>query len=170
MHALGNRFDIGMVCPPAATNGAVTGKYISMTNCDTVSFVLIGGVASAGDDLQVDVQQYNPTTTTAKDLDTVDIYHYKSALVLSNAATETWTTVEQTAASEIAVAAAATTDIHQNILVVEVSATDLDSENGYTHVSLNVPDLGAGDKTLTVIALLTGLLVKRAPANLPAVG
>jgi len=168
MHSLGHKFDIGLTCPPAATNGAVTGKRVSLADAGGCTFILVGGVATAGDDLQVDVQQHTAggAAGTSKDLDTITAYHYKSAVAMDN--TETWTTVTQTAASEIAVAAAATTDIQQNILVVEVDAADLD--DGYTHISLNVPDLGTGDKTLAVLCLLTDLHVKRAPANMKAVG
>ncbi len=58
MRGLGRVFDLGMVCPPAATNGAVTGKRIRLNKASGVAFVLVGGVATGGDDIQVDVQQY----------------------------------------------------------------------------------------------------------------
>lgn len=165
MRGLGRVFDLGMVCPPAATNGAVTGKRIRLNKASGCAFVLIGGVATNGDDIQVDVQQYNVASGgSALDLDTVTAYHYKSAVAMDNS--ETWTTVTQAAASEIAVAAAANTDIQQNIFVVEVNGSEL--SDGYEWVSLNVPDLGAGDKTLTVIAILYDLNVQRKPANMAA--
>ncbi len=165
MEALGRLFDVGLICPPAATNGAVTGQRVHMHNAGGVTFLLIGGVASGGDDLQVDVQQHTVGTGgTPADLDVVTRYHYKSAVAMTNA--ETWTTVTQAAASEIAVSAAANTDIQQNILAVYVGQEQL--SDGYEWVSLNVPDLGAGDKTLTVIAILHDLRVQRAPANLRA--
>ncbi len=165
MEGLGRVFDLALIAPPAATNGAVTGKRVHLKNASGCAFVLVGGVATGGDDLQVDVQQYTVSSGgSALDLDTVTKYHYKSAVAMDNS--ETWTTVTQTAASEVAVAAAATTDIQQNILVVEVDAAEL--SDGYEWVSLNVPDLGTGDKTLTVIAILYDLNVQRKPANLAA--
>lgn len=42
MDALGRLFDIGLCAPPAATNGAVTGKRIHLRNCGGVTFVLVG--------------------------------------------------------------------------------------------------------------------------------
>lgn len=163
MEGLGRLFDIGLVCPPAATNGAVTGQRVHMVNAGAVSFVLIGGVATGGDDLQVDVQQHTVGTGgTPADLDVVTRAYYKSAVTMTNA--ETWVKHTQAAASEVAISAAANTDIQQNILVVSVNAESL--SDGYEWVSLNVPDLGAGDKTLCVIAILHDLRVQRAPENL----
>lgn len=163
MEGLGRLYDIGLICPPAATNGAVTGKRVHLKNAGGVDFVLIGGVATAGDDLQVDVQQHTVGSGGSPiDLDKVTRYYYKSAVAMDNS--ETWVTVTQAAASEVAVDAAANTDIQQNILVVSIESTWL--SDGYEWVSLNVPDLGAGDKTLTVIALVRDLDVQRKPSNL----
>lgn len=165
MQALGRLFDIGLIAPPAATNGVVTGQRIHLKNATGITIVLIAGVASAGDDLQIDVQQHDAASAgNSKDLDVVTVAHLKDALAMAN--TETWTSITQSAASEVAIAASYNTDIHQNILVVEVQSTDLDRANGYEWVSVNVPDLGTGDKTLTVIGITTGLHVQRAPANL----
>jgi hypothetical protein len=165
MQALGRLFDIGLVAPPAATNGVVTGKRIHLTNATGVAFVLVGGVASAGDDLQVDIQQHDAATGgNSKDCDCVTMAYLKDALAMDN--TETWTALSQSVASEVAVNASYNTDIHQNILVVEIEATSLDIANGYQWCSLNIPDLGAGDKTLAVLAITHGLHVQRTPNNL----
>ncbi len=165
MEALGRLFDIGLICPPAATNGAVTGQRVHMTNAGGVTFVLIGGVATNGDDLQIDVQQHTVGTGgTPADLDVVTRAYYKSAVTATNA--ETWVKHTQAAGSEVAIAASASTDVQQNILCVYVGAEQL--SDGYEWVSVNVPDLGTGDKTLTVIAIMHDLKVQRAPENLRA--
>ncbi|MFZ3473095.1 hypothetical protein ACODT3_10825 [Streptomyces sp. 4.24] len=165
MHGLGRLFDIGLGAPPAATNGAVTGKRINLRNCGGVTVVLVGGVATGGDDLQVDLQQHTVSSSgTPADLDVITEYWLKSAVAIDNS--ETWTRYTQAAASEIAVAASETTDIEQNILVFEVEATQL--ADGYDWISVNVPDLGAGDKTLTVLYFARDLAVQRTPANLAA--
>ncbi|MEU8362328.1 hypothetical protein AB0C27_40550 [Nonomuraea sp. NPDC048882] len=163
--ALGRLFDIGLGAPPAATNGVVTGKRIHLKQCGGVTVVLVGGVATGGDDLQVDLQQHTAASGgTPADLDVITKYWIKSAVALDNS--ETWTEYSQAAASEIAVAASETTDVEQNILVFEVEATSL--SDGYEWISVNVPDLGAGDKTLTVLYFARDLAAQRAPANLPA--
>ncbi|WP_060888062.1 hypothetical protein [Streptomyces caniscabiei] len=165
MQALGRLFDIGLGAPPAATNGAVTGKRVHLKNAGGVTVVLVGGVATGGDDLQVDLQQHTVSSGgTPADLDTITEYWLKSATAIDNS--ETWTKYTQAAASEIAVAASETTDIEQNILVFEVDAAEL--SDGYEWISVNVPDLGTGDKTLTVLYFMRDLTVQRAPANLAA--
>lgn len=165
MQALGRLFDIGLGAPPAATNGAVTGKRVHLKNAGGVTVVLVAGVATGGDDLQVDLQQHTVSSGgSAADLDVITEYWIKSATALDNS--ETWTKYTQSAASEIAVAASETTDVEQNILVFEVDSTEL--SDGYEWISVNVPDLGTGDKTLSVLYFLRDLDVQRAPANLPA--
>jgi hypothetical protein len=165
MDALGRQFDIGLGCAPAATNGAVTGKRIHLKNCGGVTVVFVGGVATGGDDIQLDLQQHTASSGGSPiDLDCITEYWLKSAVAVDNS--ETWTKYTQAAASEIAVAASETTDIEQNILVFEVEATSL--ADGYEWISVNVPDLGAGDKTLTVLYFARDLAVGRAPHNLPA--
>lgn len=165
MQALGRAFDIGLGCAPAATNGAVTGKRVHLKNAGGVTVVFVGGVATGGDDIQLDLQQHTASSSgTTADLDVITEYWLKSAVAVDNS--ETWTKYTQSAASEIAVNASETTDIEQNILVFEVDATEL--SDGYEWISVNVPDLGTGDKTLTVLYFLRDLQVQRAPANLPA--
>ena len=165
MHGLGRLFDIGLGAPPAATNGAVTGKRIHLKGCGGVTVVLVGGVATGGDDLQVDLQQHTASSSgTTADLDVITEYWLKSAVAIDNS--ETWTRYTQSAASEIAVAASETTDIEQNILAFEVESTSL--SDGYEWISVNVPDLGTGDKTLAVLYFARDLNVQRTPANLAA--
>ncbi|PRY35348.1 hypothetical protein [Umezawaea tangerina] len=165
MHGLGNCFDIGLGAPPAATNGLVTGKRVHLNNAMGVTVVLVGGVASGGDDLQVDLQQHTAGTGgNTSDLDCITEYWLKSAVAMDNS--ETWTRFTQAAASEIAVPASANTDIQQNLLVFEVEAASL--ADGCEWISVNVPDLGAGDKTLAVLYFMRDLQVSRTPANLAA--
>lgn len=165
MRGLGRLFDIGLICPPAATNGAVTGKRVHLKNASGVAFVFVGGVATAGDDIQIDVQQHTVGSGGSPlDLDVVTAYHLKSAVSLDNS--QTWSRVTQAAASEVTVSATLDTDIQQNLLVIEVNASSL--SDGYEWVSVNVPDLGAGDKTMTVLAILYDLAVQRDPRNLAA--
>jgi hypothetical protein len=143
----------------------VTGKRIHMKNAAGVTFVFVGGVATGGDDIEVTLQEADASSSgTAQDLAVITDYWYKSAVTMDNS--ETWTHVEQAAGAAIAVAAAAETDIEQNILVFEVESTQL--SDGFEWLLVNVPDLGAGDKTLTVLAFVRDLDVQRAPHNIAA--
>jgi hypothetical protein len=71
----------------------------------------------------------------------------------------------QAAASEItAIAGTSETDI---VLAFAVRSSDLSS--GYTHIAVNVPDLGNTDTESGVVLYLPyGLKVQRAPANMPS--
>lgn len=165
MQALGRLFDVAIGTHPAATNGAVTGRRVHLKNCGGVTVVYMGGVATGGDDIQLDLQQHTAASSgTSADLDVITEYWLKSAVTLGN--DTTWSRITQTAASEIAVNAALTTDIQQNILVFEVDATSL--SDGYEWISVDVPDLGAGDKTQAILYLLRDLTVQRKPVNLAA--
>lgn len=142
MEALGRLFDIGTGWVPVdldTSNGA-TGKRISMSGHDAITFVVFLAVG-ATDDVVLDVQQHTAYTGgTSNDLDSSAVatstgitrWHVKSEAALDN--DEAWTTVTQAEASEITLTGATYGD-KQNIVVIEVRASQLG--DGYTHVSLN---------------------------------
>lgn len=142
MEALGRLFDIGTGWVPVdldTANGA-TGKRISMSGHDAITFVVFLAVG-ATDDVVLDVQQHTAYTSgTSADLDAaavstsygIDHYYIKSEAVLDN--DEAWAKVTQSEASEITLTGATYGD-KQNIVAIEVRASQLG--DGYTHVSLN---------------------------------
>lgn len=164
--ALGQLFDINIVTVPVdADAGAVTGKRTSLRNAAGVTFVVVGAVGTANDDLQLDLQEHTAATGgTSADLDIITDYFHKSEATLDG--DETWAKVTQAAASEIAdVGGAGTSAELQQIAVIEVAAEQL--SEGYDFVSLNMPDLGsAGAKYVSIIAIVWGLSHQRAPENL----
>lgn len=163
--ALGRLFDIGCGIAPINLNtGANTGKRISMADCSGITFVVFAGVGTAASDLAVDLQEHTAYTGgTTQDLDIITDYFIKDELALDN--DESWVKTSQAAASEIAdVGGTGVSAEDQQIVVIEVGADQL--SNGYTHVSLNIPQPGA-TKLGCVLYIKHDLLVKRAPANLP---
>ena len=160
---LGRSFDIGIGAMPTSFSSAVTGKNISLENCEGV-LVLVGKTASGTtDDLALDLQEVNGSAGTPRDLDIITDYWYKKETTLDN--DEAWVKVTQTAASEIT--AIDTTAETQTLLAFAVYAQDL--SDGYTHIAVNVPDLGSTDTpTGFILYFPFGLKVQRTPANMPS--
>lgn len=161
--ALGRLFDIscGFATVDLATAGG-TGKRISMQNYGGVTFVLSLSAAGTTDDPTPKLQQHTAYTGgTTADIEIMDTIYRKSETTLDG--DEAWTKTTQTAAT-IMTAVAGEAE-KQNIYVIEVEADQL--SDGYTHISLDYPDLGSDAKLGTCIAILRDLKVQRAPANMP---
>src|SRR5690349_1506083 len=102
MEALGRLFDIGVGFAPQAinNNADVTGKRISLANAGGVTIVVFAEAGTAGDDLDIDLQQHTAYTGgTTADLDIVTKYYMKQETALDN--DESWTETSQSAGSEI---------------------------------------------------------------------
>lgn len=174
MEALGRLFDIGLGWAPVdldTSNGA-TGKRISMSGADGITFVVATGAGGA-EDLVLDVQQHTAYTSgTSADLDSVGVsgttdltrFHIKAETLLDN--DEAWVKVDQTAgttASECTVVGA-TYGAMQKLIVIEVNAAML--ATGYTHVSLNAAITTGTAQLSTCLYFLHELRYQRKPVNL----
>lgn len=171
MEALGRLFDIGTGWVPVdldTSNGA-TGKRISMSGHDGITFVVFLAVG-ATDDVVLDVQQHTAYTGgTSSDLDAaavststgIDHWYIKSEAVLDN--DEAWTKVTQSAASEITLTGATYGD-KQNIVVIEVNAAQLG--DGYTHVSLNASSTTAAAHLGACLYFVHEMRIQRKPTGL----
>lgn len=162
--ALGKDFDIGLGAAPQSFNGSgITGKVCSLQNCEGVGVLVIKAANGTTDDLAIDLQEVDGAGGTPRDLDIITDYFVKSETALDN--DEAWVKTTQTAASEItAIAGTAELEV---MLYFEVRADQL--SDGYTHIAVNVPDLGNTDTEQgTVVYLPFGLKVQREPANLPS--
>lgn len=161
---LGRNFDIGIGAIVQNFNGSgITGKNISLQNCEGVGVLVVKMANGTTDDLAIDLQEVNGYAGTPRDLDIITEYWTKAETTLDN--DEAWVKTTQAAASEIA--AIAGTAEKEMMLYFEVRAEQL--SDGYSHIALNVPDLGNTDTEYgTVIYLPFGLKVQRAPENLPS--
>lgn len=161
MEGLGNLFDVGVgAVPTDAVAGAITGKRLSMSLYNAVDIVVVttGGSTDITD---VDLQQHTAYTGgTTADLDVIDHYYYKSEGTLDN--DERWAKGTQADASEITNVGAASEEL---LLVIPVRASQL--SDGYTHVSLDIPDLGTnGTRFCAILYVVHGLRYRRAPVRL----
>lgn len=163
---LGRLFDISTGWSPVDAQTAQTGKRVSLRNAGGCTIVVVKAAGTAGDDHSYDLQQHTASTGgTTADLDIVTAYYLKQETTLDG--DETWTRVTQAVASEITDAGAAGTSAEQEqILVIEVDATQL--SDGYSYISLNSGGEGSNAQLSTCIYLLRDLAVQRTPANLVA--
>lgn len=162
--ALGRSFDVvSGIVPVNLNTGANTGARVHLKNCNGVTIVVYAGVGTAASDLAVDLQEHTAATGgTSQDLDIITKYYSKQELTLDG--DEVWSEHTQAAASEIAdVGGAGTSAELQNLVVIEVSATQL--SDGFGWISLNIPQPGA-TKLGCVFYILHDLAVQRAPQNL----
>lgn len=162
---LGRDFDVGGVNVASdAVDAAITGKRVSLEHAEGVTFLVVKATdAGTTDDLATDLQEHNAASGgTSQDLDIVTDYWVKSETALDG--DESWSKTTQTVASEIS-AIAGTAEL-QVVLAVSVHASQL--SDGFSWVSLNIPDLGSTDVQQTaIIPILWGLKVQRAPENMP---
>lgn len=118
--------------------------YVNLSNCQGVTFV---GVLTTGDTWTL-TEAKDAAGTGAQVLSTIDHYHVSATVGAA------WVKVTQ------AVGSAITTSSSQDVVVLNVDATEL--SDTYNWVKL------ASTSTGTVFAITHDLDVQRAPANLPA--
>ena len=164
--ALGRLFNIAKVVVPVdLSSGAKTGDRIHLKDAGGVAFVYVADIGTAGEDVDLDVQQHTVSTGgTPADLDVVTHWYSKrDTTALDNS--EVWVKSTQTAASEVDLGA--DEGESEIIAVVEVHADQL--TDGYEWVSCNTTDSGTTTGKLgTIIAIVYDLQVQRAPENLAA--
>jgi hypothetical protein len=164
MEALGRLFDIGLVVAPVdLASGAVTGGRVHLNNGQGVAFVYIADAGTAGEDVDLDVQQHTASSGgTPADLDVVTHWYSKRETTLDN--DESWVRSTQAAASEVDLGA--DEGENQILAVVEVQASQL--SDGYEWVSVDTTDPGStAGKFGAVIAIVYDLAVQRRADNLP---
>lgn len=163
MEALGRLFNIASVVAPVdLSGGAATGNRVYVGDCSGVAFVYFADAGTAGEDVDLDVQQHTAASGgTSADLDVVTRWYSKREATLDN--DEQWTLHTQTAASEVDLGE--DEGENQVIAVVEVSTKAL--SDGYEWVSVNTTDSGAtAGKLGCVLAITYDLTAQRAPEAL----
>jgi hypothetical protein len=160
MEALGRLFNVAKVISPVdLASGAQTGTRVHLKDCSGVAFIYVAGAGTAGEDVDLDVQEHSAASGgTSRDLDVVTRWFSKREATLDN--DEVWVKHTQTAASEVDLG----DDEGENevIAVIEVSTKSL--SDGYEWVSVNTTDAGAtAGKLGCVIAITYDLTTQRSP-------
>lgn len=137
-----------VVLPVDLNTAAVTGARVSMKGCKRVAFLVDMG-DSTGATVQCTLRQHDAATAgNSKDLSVANPYYKKAGTATK------FTKVEPTAAAamfDISADFAA----QEGLAVFEVLEEDLDVNNGFAWVSMDIADSGAA-KLASVLAVLVG--------------
>lgn len=141
---------VPIIVPVNLAAGANAGDWVSLKNYRRATFIFLAGVGAAGQDPTLAFKQATSVSGgDEKTLETVERIDTKQGSSL--AAIGTFTKVEQTAGDEYTNDTAGET---QNLWVVDVLAEDLDVNNGFDCVTVNIADTGSTAKVGTVLCLL----------------
>lgn len=167
MFALGDLFDIvPAIIPVDLQTGSNAGDYISLKHCQGVAIVIFCGVGTAGQDLNVHVDQATAVAGTgSKDLDAIGRVYQKQGALLT--AVGTWTKVaDQTLDEDLVV----DTDSAENqqVVVIQIEAEMLDGANGYDCLRVVIDDVGGNAKLGCALYIPYGLRYAAAPEKLPS--
>jgi hypothetical protein len=165
MRGLGRLFDVSAGVVGVDTQaGPATANRVSLRDAEGVTILVLAAFSGAVDALNVTLRQHTAASGgTSADLAIIDRYWIKTEATLDG--DEAWTEVSQTAAATLA---AFGTAAEQKLLAIEVDDNQL--ADGFSYVSLDVPDQGAavGTKVTSVLYVLHGLGVHRKPHLLRA--
>ena len=160
MEALGRLFNIASVIAPVdLAGGAATGTRVRVSDCSGVAFVYFAEAGTAGEDVDLDVQQHTAASGgTTADLDVVTRWFSKRETTLDN--DEQWTKHTQSAASEVDLG----DDEGENQIIAVVEVPTASLSDGYGWVSVNTTDSGAtAGKLGCVLAITYDLQASRSP-------
>lgn len=174
MKGLGRLFDVAPVIAPLDLATARTGLPVSLVNAGGVTFLIIKGVGTAGQDPVITLREAQDGAGTGEqDLATISEWHSKTDTANNTlSGNETWARFTNGPAASPVPAATADLDAaggnaeDQAIVSLYVDASDL--SDGFTHVTLDIASVGASAQLGAVVALLHDLKVGRSPVNLAA--
>lgn len=166
MKALGNIFDVVLGIAPLDLQTARNGDYVSLKNASHLTVVVIKGQGTDGDDPTFTFQQASDVAGTgAKNLAVIDEYFEKEENAANLEATGAWTRVTQTASQTVSPGDPSAQSAA--LYVFEIEADQLDVDNGFDCVRVNVGDTGTNAQLGAILYILSGLRYPARPASLP---
>ncbi|HMJ03128.1 MAG TPA: hypothetical protein VK506_09305 [Conexibacter sp.] len=142
---------VSVIDPVNGATAANNGDWISLKNWRRCAFVVLGAVGIAGEDLAITLRQAKDVSgTSAKDLVGIARVDVKNAVDIETIGT--FTKVTQT---ESATYTNTDSGESQNLFVVEVDAEQLDVNNGFDCVTVNIADTGTTAKLIAVLGILS---------------
>lgn len=143
---------IAAFVPVDLETGANNGVYVSLTDFDRCTVVVLKAAGTASDDPVITMTQATDVEgTDAKALNFTRIDQKQGATAL--AAVGGWTEVDQAAGNTYTPDGAE----DQGIYCIEFQASDLDVNNGFTCLAVAIPDTGsAGAQLGTAFYILRG--------------
>ena len=132
---------VSAIVPVDLTTAANAGDWVSLKEYDHCTIIVFTGIGTAGQDPVITLDQATDVSgTSTKTLNVDEIYHKTGATALS--AVGTFTRVTQTAADGYDTDPIDGAE-NEQIVVIEVDAADLDVDNNFDCLQVNVADVGA---------------------------
>jgi len=161
---LGSEIDIVPIILPLDLQTARLGDYVSLKNWQGVVFVFFKGVGTAAEDPTLTFKQ---ATTVAggseKDFANVTTIFKKQGTLTGVGA---WTKVTQTAAATFV--GDGTSAESEGLYAIQIDAAELDQDNGFDCVTVNVADVGITAQLGCIFAILYGPRYGGAADTLPS--
>lgn len=144
-----------IVAPGTDMNAAaITGARVALKDFEKATIMILMGT-SVGAVVQATLRQHNAASGgTSKDLEVINAHYYKAG------AADIFTKVEPTAARAL-IDASAQFAADEGILAVEVRSEDLDNDNGFHWLSVDLADS-------TAAKLVAGVVILGEPRRQPA--
>lgn len=141
--------------PVDMSAGANAGDRVGMDNCDRLLFILLASVGTAGDDPVISAQQHTAASGGSSKALNFTRYWSKVGATAINAVGQ-FSRATQAASDSLDTAALDGAE-NQAMICIEVMAEDLDADNGFTHVSFDVADVGTNAQLGAGLYILSGL-------------
>jgi hypothetical protein len=127
-----------VILPVDLAAGANTGLRVPLRNYDRAVFLFFAEQGTAGQDPIITLRQHDAASGgTSKNLAAIaTVWQKENDTTLPN----DWTVITQAAGATYT---SETGGESLQMIVIEVESADLDVTNGFTHVSIDVPDTGA---------------------------
>ena len=147
MSTLVETMGIGVAAVPVDTTGAaVTGDYVSLKNYSHLTVIITQGAWAAGTPA-VTMKQATDVSNSASDEKALEIDYYWTKTGL------TGTAFTKTAITSDTFNLTATAN---TITVLEIDASDLDSDGGFDCVRLGIASPGANADLISAVYILSG--------------
>jgi len=161
---LGRLYDLIPGFEPFDMQVAKNADFVSLRNASAVEIVLFKGAGTAGQDPVLTFQQASVVAgTDAKNL-AVITEHWQKQAATDLTGTGAWTRVTQTASQTVTLNATSAEEV--GLYLFHIEADQLDVDNAFDCVRLQVADVGGAAQYGAVLYILTGLREFRTPASL----
>lgn len=148
--------------PVDLSAGANAGDYVSLDEYESIVVVFHSAIGTAGDDPTLTIQQAQDNAGTGvKALNFTELWVKQAATNLL--AVAQWTKVTQAAANTYTSAVSAE---QEALWAVPFHVSDLDRENGFTHIIASVADVGTNAQLGALYYILGHPRTKTVPASM----
>jgi hypothetical protein len=149
--------------PVDLSSAALAGRWISMANVAAMNAILIAGIGTAGDDPVISLEQATDASGTGAKALNIKHLRYKIGSTSIDAADDVW--VEETTIDRDNPAASWDSDGvagAENVLLVNVYVLpqDLDINNDFAYIRLNVADVGTNAQLGAILYIPSDLTYK----------